>query len=325
MTPTLPSGDLVDRFRRDLAALGGEGGTLGIAVSGGPDSLGLLLLARAAFPGAVRAATVDHGLRAESADEARRVASICRQLSCPHDILTVTVPASGEGVQGEARRARYAALARWMAASGVRALLTAHHADDQAETLLMRLMRGSGVAGLAGIRPRAPVPGSDGEAVLLRPLLGWRRDALSAIVREAGLEPVDDPSNRDEAYDRVRIRRRLAESPWLDPAAIARSAAALAEAEEALKAIARQTSVESIEEKDGAIFLRPDGVPVEILRRLVLSCLRRIVPDAAPRGDQLTALIGELSGGRSATLAGVKCSGGPRFRFEPAPPRRAGG
>ncbi len=294
---------------------------LAVAVSGGADSLALLLLARASFPGRIRAATVDHGLRAESAGEAEHVAGICRTLACPHDILRVIVPAGGEGLQGEARRARYRALAGWMAGLDIRALLTGHHADDQAETLLMRLMRGSGVSGLAGIRARPGLPGADDGAVLLRPLLGWRRSELAAIVGEAGFEPVDDPSNSDLAFDRVRIRHRLAETPWLDPLALARSAGALASADEALEALARQLAEERIEARGDSILLRPEGVPNAILRRLVVRCLRLLSPDAEPRGDQLSALIATLEAGATATLAGVKCAGGATFRFEPAPPR----
>ena len=138
---------LVSRFSQDLAALRPPQGGLGLAVSGGPDSLALLLLASEALPGQVEAATVDHGLRAESAAEAEAVAQICATLGVPHAILTVEV-ATGN-VQAEARRARYAALGGWLAARDLAALATAHHADDQAETLLLRLNRAIGVAGLA--------------------------------------------------------------------------------------------------------------------------------------------------------------------------------
>jgi tRNA(Ile)-lysidine synthase len=236
--------------------------------------------------------------------------------------LRIAVPAGGEGVQSEARRARYAALAGWMKRLGLSVLLTGHHADDQAETVLMRLARGSGVGGLAGIRARNALPGSDGNALLLRPLLGWRRAELASVVERAGVEPVDDPSNRDPGYDRVRIRSRLAETPWLDPLALARSAAALAEAEEALEEAANTLSAERTDRKGAAILFRPDGIADEVVRRILLSCVRRISPDAEPRGDQLTALVRTLRAGQTSTLAGVKCTGGAIFRFEPAPPRR---
>jgi tRNA(Ile)-lysidine synthase len=316
-----PSGDQVARFREALETLGPPPGKMAIAVSGGPDSLALLLLAAAAFPGRIEAATVDHGLRPESAAEALHVAAICATLGCPHRTLIVDVSARGEGVQGEARRARYEALGAWMGAVGIQALMTGHQQDDQAETLLMRLLRGSGVAGLAGVRARRPLPEAGDGALVCRPLLGWRRADLAAIVRAAGLEAADDPSNRDAAYDRVRIRLRLAETPWLEPQAIARSAAALADAEEALDAMACRLFDERAEEGSDSILLRPGGIPIELLRRLVLRCLRGVAPDAAPRGDQIGAIVEHLRAGRTATLSGVKCSGGAAFRFEPAPPR----
>jgi tRNA(Ile)-lysidine synthase len=250
------------------------------------------------------------------------VERVCAGLGCPHAILDVTVPAGGEGVQGEARRARYRALGDWMGGAGLTTLLTAHHCDDQAETLLMRLQRGSGVAGLAGVRARRPFPEGGRDAAILRPLLAWRRAELAAIVREAGLEPADDPSNRDEAYDRVRMRRRIEEADWLDIPALARSAQALADAEEALARTAEGLIEERVEAEGDGLSLRPGGLPDELARRLALHCIQRIAPNSAPRGEQLTELVQALREGRTVTLAGVKCSGGERFRFEPAPPRR---
>jgi tRNA(Ile)-lysidine synthase len=315
---------LVDRFAGDLAALcGAETGLLGVAVSGGPDSLALLLLSEAVAPGRVRAATVDHGLRPESAGEAAFVEGLCAERGIPHATLPVAVSRSGKGLQAAAREARYAALGGWMRRDGIGTLLTAHHADDQAETLLMRLNRGAGLGGLAGIRAAAPFPQGGEGARLCRPLLGWRREALAGIVGDRGLAPIDDPANADEAYDRVRMRRRLAEAPWLDAASLARSAAALAEAEEALETVADERFAERTH-REGGLYLDPEGLPRELLRRLVLRALGAIVPGDPPRGEQVAALIADLQSGAIVTLAGVKCSGGKTWRFERAPPRRAG-
>src|SRR5690606_19985454 len=132
-------------------------------------------------------------------------------------------------LQARARAARYTAMAGWMKERGLSALATAHHADDQAETLIMRLNRGSGLAGLAGVRQRTNLPGTG--LVLLRPLLGWRRAELGELVAAAGLEAALDPSNEDERFDRVRIRKALREANWLDVVAVSASAALLAEAE----------------------------------------------------------------------------------------------
>lgn len=315
------SADTVSRFRRDFEALAGiPAPGPALAVSGGPDSLALLLLAAAAFPGRVEAATVDHGLRPESSAEAALVARHCAALDVPHQTLTVVVAGAGEGLQAAARAARYAALGGWMARRGLTALLTGHHLDDQAETLLMRLNRGSGVAGLAGIRASVPLP--DGGGTVHRPLLCWRRAELAAIVAAAGLDAVADPSNCDERFDRARIRRHLSQSPWLDAPALARSAAALADAEDALHRTADALFAERVVRDEAALTLDPAGVPAELTRRLVLRCLRAVAPDAAPRGEQLTTLLAALARGETVTLAGVQCSGGTRFRFTPAAPRK---
>ncbi|HEX9947140.1 MAG TPA: tRNA lysidine(34) synthetase TilS [Allosphingosinicella sp.] len=320
-----PPQDIVSRFRLDLDAVAGpRRAPFGIAVSGGPDSLALLLLAHSAFPDRVRAATVDHGLRAESAAEAEAVARLCAGLRVPHFILPARVEPAGEGLQSAARAARYAALAEWMDRLGLGLLLTAHHCDDQAETLLMRLNRGSGVAGLAGVRAAGAVPGTGGRLLVCRPLLGWRRTELRAIVDSAGVEAACDPGNEDEAYDRARLRRRLGEAPWLDPAGLARSAALLAEAEAALEWAAGPLFAARAEAGEGAVILSPHGLPPELLRRLVLRCLQRLIPEAKPRGEALATFIGRLKGGGTATLCGVKGAGGDIWRFEPAPPRRSG-
>lgn len=209
--------------------LDGDGASLGIAVSGGPDSLALLLLAHAAFPGVVEAATVDHQLRRESAAEAQFVATVCADLGVQHKILPVKVEAGN--LQQEAREARYQALSKWMARRRLTALATAHHADDQTETLLVRLNRGSGLSGLAGIRSTTSAPGG---ARLVRPLLQWRRSELDAIVSAAGIDAVADPSNADPRYDRARMRLSLADADWIDPMGFAKSAALLEQAERAL-------------------------------------------------------------------------------------------
>src|SRR3546814_18792599 len=105
--------------------------------------------------------------------------------------------------------------------AGVTIRMTAHHADDQAETLLMRLARGSGLSGLSGVRARRSGKG----VTIMRPLLGYRKTELAEIVRAAGLIAADDPSNRSQAYDRTPARALLAAAPWLDPLRITASAA----------------------------------------------------------------------------------------------------
>jgi tRNA(Ile)-lysidine synthase len=180
-----------------------------LAVSGGPDSLALLKLAldwrvaRGSSAPPVFAATVDHGLRAASRAEAQAVADACARLGAPHAIL----PWEGEKplsrVQERARSARYALLHAHARALGADVVMTAHHLDDQAETLLMRMARGSGVAGLAGMRCATPFSG----LTLARPLLDVTKEELVAHCAAHGLTPLEDPSNFDPRFARARIRR----------------------------------------------------------------------------------------------------------------------
>lgn len=285
----------------------------GVAVSGGPDSMAMLLLCAAAFPGQTKAATVDHGLRPESADEAQLVSDLCDQLSVPHAILKLGPPVPGN-ISAWARTARYEALDRWANENGIAAILTAHHADDQLETIIMRLNRGSGVAGLAAIRAQ--------QGRIVRPLLDWRHDELVEIVAACGVTAVDDPSNRDDRFDRARIRNVLTDAKWLDPIAASRSASALADAETALEWMADTVFADRVNHREGVFSLDPRDLPAELVRRLVLRCLSIFDPEIAPRGDELQRLIGTLKAGGTATLGKVRCRSGERWTFAPAPPRR---
>jgi tRNA(Ile)-lysidine synthase len=315
---------LVERFRADLDALIAPDARIGVAVSGGPDSLALLLLAAAARPGQVEAATVDHNLRSESRDEAVMVASVCEKLEVPHTVLTARwddVPATA--IQERARRERYRLLGFWAEDRSLDALATGHHADDQAETLLMRLNRGSGVRGLAGMRPRSVAPGT--HVRLLRPLLGWRRAEFQRVCADAGLTPASDPSNADERFERVRLRHALDHAEWLDSAAVARSAAHLASADGALDWAARLEWDRNVRERRGAILYRSSNTPTEILRRIVSRAVRKLATEgeAELRGHELDRLLASLSCGETSTLRGVQCSGGAEWRFTQAAPRRA--
>lgn len=288
----------IARFAADLAQLWPEGEKLGLAVSGGPDSLALLLLARAAMPERVEAATVDHGLRPESGSEAAMVAELCAAYGIPHRILRVKL-ARGN-LHDRARAARYAALGKWMQERGLAALATAHHADDQAETFLMRLNRGSGVPGLAGVRARGVVPGT--QLALLRPLLGWRREELAAIIAASGLEAVQDPSNDDPKFDRARIREALKVADWLEVPAIAASAAHLAEAEGVLQWVVQREWDETVQVGEGEIRYSPKA-PGFIRARILVRAIGML--GVEPRMSSVVGLINKLQRGKDATLGGV--------------------
>lgn len=309
----------VERLGADLARIwpegGREGSRLALAVSGGPDSLALLALAHAALPGRVAAATVDHGLRAEAADEAAHVARICADLGVPHETLGVDV-ADGN-VQAQARAARYAAMAAWMEREGLSALATAHHADDQAETLVMRLNRGSGVGGLAGVRERGLVPGM--RLALLRPLLGWRRAELAVVA--APFAPVQDPSNQNPAFDRVRVRQALAASDWVDVPAWAQAAAHLADADAALDWAAAREWAEAVEKDAMGLTYRPQAP-----RAVALRVVARIVAqmDEPARGGAIARLFDALVARQPASIGALVVRPMPGgWSFMKAPKRRA--
>ena len=276
----------------------------------------MLLLAHHAAPGMVIVATVDHGLRPESAQEAAFVASLCRDLGTEHTILPVKLDAGN--LQGEARKARYAALDLWARENGIEAVATAHHADDQAETVLMRLNRGSGVSGLSGIRARTTLPGSD--TALIRPVLSWRRAELGQIVAAAGIDPVQDPSNRDTRFDRVKMRERLAQADWLDITAIANSADHCAEAEAALQQMTESEWSACVSPEGSGWVYTPAG-PALIRKRVVARILAAL-GTGEPRGAQIAALAAQLQRGEAGNLGGVLArANGASWVFTAEPPR----
>jgi len=248
------------------------------------------------------------------------VAALCAERGIPHATLRPKVSRNGN-LQAHARAARYAALGAWAELRGLSALVTAHHADDQAETLLMRLNRGAGVRGLAAMRPVACVPGHP-PLPLLRPLLGWRKSELEAVVAAAGLTPANDPSNADRRFERAGLRQALAAAPWLDPTALAASAAHLGEADTALDWAAAGLFAQAQVTADAIIWAHADTP-----RALALRVLERIVArlgSSQPRGAEIARWHDALSQGRVATLAGVRGDGRkPDWRFtRAAPPGR---
>ncbi|MEW9854359.1 tRNA lysidine(34) synthetase TilS [Novosphingobium sp. M1R2S20] len=305
----------------DLGSEGGEGTAglrLGLAVSGGPDSTALLLLAASTLRGRVEAATVDHGLRPESADEAMFVAQLCADLGVPHATLPVQLEAGN--LQDAARRARYAALADWAKLRNLDAIATGHHADDQAETLIMRLNRASGVAGLAGTRPRGNLP--DSTLPLLRPLLGLRRNQLAEIVSQAEVVPVQDASNSDDRFDRARLRKVLAQADWLDVPAVAQSALHLADADAALTWSADLEYRARVKREPFGMIYRPYAP-----RAIALRVLARIIAEldgAEPRGSAVARLFDALVAGQPASIGALVVrpnAGG--WSFARAPARKA--
>ncbi len=183
-------------------------GPFGLAVSGGADSLALLVLAAEwgqRHGKRLIVYTLDHGLRPEAGSECAMVAREAEKLGLAVRILHWSEAKPATGLQAAARTARYRLIGAAMRADGAKILMTAHHADDQAETVLMRLAHGSGVGGVGGMTPMASVEG----VMVFRPLLKMSRADLAAIVHQAGLAATQDPSNADRHYERVRWRGLL--------------------------------------------------------------------------------------------------------------------
>jgi len=310
-----PDAAVTQRFTAALTRLNPGGERIGLAVSGGPDSMAMLLLADAAIPNGFEVATVNHGLRSEAAAECALVTEVCtaRGIAC----AVLAVQLAPGNVQNEARRARYGALAGWARQRGLAMLATAHHADDQAETLLMRLNRGSGVAGLAGVREVGEMAGIR----VIRPMLGFRRFELAEVVAESGIDPVQDPSNADPHYDRVRMRQSLATCDWLDPLALVHSAGLLADAEQALSAFENALWPDHVTQSRVGFVLYPPVVPlmrVRMVRRIIAAM------GGNPRGGDAARLVERLERGERGNVGGVLATvKGGEWVFVLEPARRA--
>lgn len=317
-------------------------GRIAIAVSGGPDSMALLMLAHqlaAQYSGVdIIAATVDHQLRAESGKEAQMVAAFCKQHGIDHSILRPDAPITGN-VQSAARNVRYALLQRWAAQKRAQWLMTAHHADDQLETILMRLNRGSGVAGMAAIRARHNGGLGDGgqgdggaddsqnaNIPIIRPLLAISKQQLLDYAAAHDIPYVRDPSNDNRDFDRVKIRQALAECDWLDPVAANRTAQALDQANLALVWAGDYFAKSHMQYHAGRAEISPQDLPQDILIRLVFLALQHIRPDYVARGSALERIVAQLQGGQTTTQGEILCKvNGEIWHFTLAPPRASAG
>ena len=238
---TLPTGEnsqsvILEAFIAQLRALNVPR-CFAIAVSGGRDSMALARLVAdyGRDNGAqIIAYSVDHGLRPEAAAEAAQAGKWCNAIGLNHRILTWAGEKPASGIQAAARNARYRLLAQAAADDACSAVLTAHNADDQAETVFMRLARGAGPHGLAAMGDEILIAAGPGLPVrLLRPLLCFTRAQLTETVDKAGQEFIDDPSNEDPHFERVRTRALLAaleEQNLLTSVALNRTASKLAAA-----------------------------------------------------------------------------------------------
>src|SRR5712664_2872079 len=318
-----------------------------LAVSGGPDSIALMWLAarwRSTLARGPRliAVTVDHGLRAEAASEARGVKRLARTLDLTHRTMRWTGDKPKTGLPAAARAALYRLLAQAARASGATHILTAHTRDDQAETLLMRLLRGSGISGLAAMARESERDG----VLLARPFLHVSKSQLVATLKKAKIGFADDPTNRDTSFTRPRLRAIM---PVLaaeggDARNLARLASRLARANQAVEVLVdgaerylalrdREATragfdASTVEAKAFA------AMPEEIRLRLLKRAIDRFGHEGPAELGKVEALLAALDQAEAKqgkkrrprlkqTLAGalVSLSDG-RIRVEPAPPRR---
>lgn len=312
-----------------------------LAVSGGPDSLALMWLAarwRRALARGPRllAVTVDHGLRVEAAREARAVKRLAHTLDLPHRTLRWTGAKPKTGLPAAARAARYRLLAAAARASGATHILTAHTRDDQAETLLMRMLRGSGIAGLAAMARE-----SEREGVrLARPFLDIPKSQLVATLGKARIVFAEDPTNRDVAFTRPRLRALmpvLAEEGG-DSRSLARLASRLARANAAIEVLVdgAERYLELRDRRDASRFgFEAEafaGLPEEVRLRLLKRAIDRVGHEGPAELGKMEALLAALdlalAGGESRrrlkqTLAGAMVSvTGGQIHVDPAPRRR---
>jgi tRNA(Ile)-lysidine synthase len=320
-----------------------------LAVSGGPDSIALMWLAarwRRTLTHGPRliAVTVDHGLRAEASREAREVKRLARSLDVAHRTMRWSGTKPKTGLPAAARAARYRLLAEAARAQGATHILTAHTRDDQAETVLMRLLRGSGIAGLAAMARE-----SEREDIrLARPFLNVSKSQLLATLRKARIGFADDPTNHDLNFTRPRLRAllpRLAAEGG-DIRSLARLASRLARANAAVEVLAdgaerylalRDRQAPSGHAGKGFDLKTFAAMPEEIRLRLLLRAINRFGHEGPAELGKVEAVLAALdrtaAAARTAsrpklkqTLAGalVSVTGG-RIRIEPAPPRRRRG
>lgn len=280
---------------------------LGLAVSGGGDSLAMLHLAVQAGL-RVEVVTVDHGLRAGSADEAAEVARLCAGWSVPHSTRHWSGPQAVGNLQDQARRARRELIAAWAHERGLGVVALAHSSDDVAETFLMRLARGAGIDGLS----RMSADWQEAGLRWLRPLLAVSRQALREHLVAAGLPWAEDPSNAHLRFDRVKARAALQSLAPLGLGAgrLAEVAGLLACARDALEAATDRAMAHLVRERAGALWIDARGLadlPQDIRRRVFLRVIGWIAPAPyAPRGAKVLRALDAVLAARPCTLAGVR-------------------
>ena len=282
---------------------------LGVAVSGGSDSLALLHLLHDWGGAELFAVTVNHGLRPEAASEALHVEKICAGLGIPHTILEWKGWDGRGNLQDQARRTRYAMIAEWGRGLSLDAVALGHTMDDQAETLVMRLARSAGVDGLSGMDPRVTRHGVE----FHRPLLVFsRRKDLQALLDDRGVRWVDDPSNEDESFERVRARKAMAllAPLGIDSESLSDTALHMRSARRALDWFTREIALEIGQVVAGDVIFDRAALrrpPDEIMRRLLAGALQWVASaDYPPRSEPMIRAEIAVARKENTTLHGCR-------------------
>ncbi len=284
---------------------------LGVAVSGGGDSIALLHILAKCFDAdqvELFAATVDHGLRREAADEARQVSELARSLGISHETLKWQGWDGTGNLQDQARQARYRLLGDWAKSHAIAILAVGHTADDQAETVLMRLGRAAGVTGLAAMPVRRTLHG----ITVFRPLLGIGREELRTYLLENEVSWIEDPSNEDLQFDRIKARRALEVlGPLgLTARALADVARNMSQAREALDWYSFLAARDLATVEGGDIVLdlnKLRTLPNEISRRLLMRSMLWINgAQYPPRSASMTQALNAVRLGKPITLGGCR-------------------
>ena len=291
-----------------------------VAVSGGGDSIALMHLlaqwAKKTRRPAPRVVTVDHGLRAGSAADARKVMRWAREAGLIAKTLRWAGPHPSSDIEAAARAARYCLMGEWARANGIAALYVAHTRDDQAETFLLRLMRGSGLDGLAAMRAIAPYPEpAFRELGVVRPLLALEREAVRGHLAARKLSWLEDPMNDEDRFARVRLRKLIPklEQAGLSRQRIAAAASHLSRAREALDAVTAAVLERVARPRGEGVHVDAKGLaaaPREVGLRALAQLLMAVSGQTyRPRFERLERLFDKLRDGRlggGATLHGCR-------------------
>ena len=301
---TALSADPAARIHAALDRLAGDTSGIGLAVSGGGDSIAMMHIARDWAAGRkIMVATVDHGLRDGSAAEARQVHRWATALGLPHATLLWQRETEAGNLMAQARDARLRLLSAWAQRNGLAAVALGHTADDQAETLMMRLGRGSGIDGLAAMAEWRDAFGTR----WLRPMMHVGRAELRDWLRQRQIDWFDDPSNENQDFDRVRIRKAIA-AMGLDVTALARAANHIGEARDALSHYASLASKDAVISRGRLILSRHafTNAPPEIRRRLIVASCRWVTgADYPPRRNTILHALNAINAGSRVTLDGT--------------------